>query len=331
MQIKLTAISLFSGTGVADVGLEQAGFELVLAVEREKWIADNYRANLGDHIVCDKVGNVDFSNYKNVDLVFLSPPCQQDSNCRSKHLPKHKDASVILEAIDALMTIKPQYIILENVPGFRHNPACQEFRKVLIKNGYHIAADIIDCADYGVPQHRKRLIIRARKSEKDIPPLPLKILHTGWYRAIASKIEDNLKTDEVGFPNGGNLRLVPTSLAPWQKKKLKSLWGDNLILSGNYLIPRAGCRHFSLVSEELPSPTIRALGHDQHWHQFDFLHNFNFYALTPRLEARLMTLPDNFILPDTNWKAKRIIGNSFPSLMAQKLAISFFDNTTKVL
>jgi DNA (cytosine-5)-methyltransferase 1 len=302
-----TAISLFCGGGIADIGLIDAGFDIVLAVEREEWIAQTYSQNFNHRVICDRVGNVDFTSYQGVDLVFLSPPCQGDSLMRSRHLPPHPDRDVLGEAMNAILTIQPLCIVLENVPGFRNNLTYQSFGKTLYQHGYWFQNYLINCADFGVPQNRKRLMAIAFKNKLIPFNFPKLKTHLGWFDFVKDLI-----------PN-----LPVTELAKWQVEKLV----QNAPKSP-FLLPRVGHRGKELnhIPSYIPAPTLRALGHDRHWRQFDVYDGKVFRKFLPRCEARIMTVPDWFKLPSTNWQAKRIIGNGFPSLAMQQIAKLLIDN-----
>jgi DNA (cytosine-5)-methyltransferase 1 len=143
----------------------------------------------------------------------MSPPCQGDSQIRSKQLPPHCDRDVIGEALDAILTIQPQCIVLENVPGFRNNLTYQSFCKTLYQHGYWLQNYLINCADFDVPQNRKRLIAIAFKNKL----IPLKFPNgktpLGWFDFVKDLI-----------PN-----LPVTQLAKWQIQKFYQTWGYDLL------------------------------------------------------------------------------------------------------
>ncbi len=288
--------TLFSGGGVVDCGLIATGLTPVFAVERDPRIAEVYRQNHGDHVLVGSVDAFDYSGY-HIDLLWCSPPCQSFSNARSKSLPDHKDKDAGYMVLDVVKQTNPKFVFLENVPAYRNSKVFQDIVNFLVECGYFVNSEVINCTDYGVPQNRKRLIMVACKDR--MYQFPQKE-HTSlvWYEAIADLIPS----------------LPITELASWQKKKL-----EGYTLTDPVLVPHVGCRDFRLTDKDKPSPTIRALGHSRQWRQFDILGFCDIHQLTPRCAARLMTVPDSYILPDKNWLAWKVMGNGFPSLSAQKL------------
>lgn len=293
----LKAVELFAGGGGVGIGLKDAGVDVVLAVERDPVIADVYRANLGDRVVCSSVGSIDYRPYKGVDIVTLTPPCQNDSRARPKALPEHPDRLAGLEAIEALCQILPRYVILENVPEYAKNPVYDELLQFLWNRDYWVNSQVVNFADWGVPQNRNRLIMIASRANS-IPCFPLKERHQGWFGAIKDLLP--YCKDSV--------------LADWQQKRI----GDRL--SETILIARDGANIHSVnpVSWDKPCQTIRAFD-GRHAHPFDAIYQGNVKWVDVACLKRLQTFPDWYQFP-SDGKAVKIIGNSVPPLVIKKIA-----------
>lgn len=159
----MRSIDLFSGAGGLTRGLENAGWETVAALEINPIASETYRANF-PHVetLCIDVRNVDFRRWKGiVDVVVGGPPCQPFS-VAGKQLAHLDPRDCVPEFSRAVKELEPQAFILENVAGLaapRHKyylaTALQMFRSL----GYVVNYDVLDAADFGVPQHRKRLFI----------------------------------------------------------------------------------------------------------------------------------------------------------------------------
>lgn len=122
--------------------------------------------------------------------------------------------------------------------------------------------------------------------------------------------------------------LPETKFAPWQNRHIPNL-------EVTTLVQRVGTRgQPTLRSFDQPAWTVRALGHDRHWRQMDAfiatapLHKKSIDSsveqgrvvmVTPRALARFQSFPDSYQLPESRTQASKIIGNSVPPLMAQKL------------
>lgn len=300
--MKRIAGTLFCGIGGADIGLQQAGFDIAWAIERDPVAANIYSQNFNHAPIIADVCQVDPNDLSPIDLLWASPPCQQYSQARDKKLPAHEGADLGYEVIRFLETLTPRYFCLENVPGYKTAGSFQAIVECLNKLGYWVNWSILNAADYGVPQNRKRLILRAVR-EGWIPELPLKQDQKGWYQAIADLIPE----------------LPEVELAPWQVKAL-GVNNNNLDL----LIPRDGARNYKekglkKVPGDRPAPTVRAMGHGGHSYQFNAIVNAKVLRLSPRCYARFQNFPDNFRLPTSSTIAIKGIGNAVPCLLAEAI------------
>lgn len=322
----MRGITLFAGGGLADIGLRSAGIRTVVAIEREQWIAHNFKINFPEtRIICADCNHIDFRLFQDYGIQFLwaSPPCQDASNARRKDLKPHRDRDAGLAIIDAVEALKPRVGVIENVPPYLKTPVYQQIRDRLFALGYWVSETIVNAADFGVPQNRKRLIVRFCNNGF-IRELRGTTEHMGWYQAIADLIPT--------FPL--------TKLADWQLARIAKLYGyedklehDQLIdfwrcnHQDPCLLPRVGCRTdrtYSVIDQNLPSPTLRALGHDRQWRQLDIFDGVNIRKLTPEGEMRLQTMPDDYLwMSDlADWQKKKIIGNGVSCKLAQAIAKS---------
>lgn len=176
-----TAIDLFSGAGGLTLGLKRAGFKVVVAVEIDEEISKTYQANHPDvKLIIRDIRKVKgkeilkITKSKKIDLVVGCPPCQGFSRLTLK---KHKDDprnGLVLEMARMVAELKPKICMMENVPGLakRGLPLLKKFEKKLELMGYIVTKGILQMADYGVPQSRKRLVLLAGKGFKIPLPRP---------------------------------------------------------------------------------------------------------------------------------------------------------------
>ena len=170
------AVSLFSGCGGSDAGVIAAGFEVVMANDLLPYARDVYLAN---HPHTDYVlGDVaKIKSFPAAELLVGCYPCQGFSQGGVRD-PSRKINTLYLEFARALRTIRPKAFIVENVSGmaranFHHllDHQLQVFRNA----GYCVTADILNSADYGVAQERRRIFIvgvRGDLNEKFVFPAP---------------------------------------------------------------------------------------------------------------------------------------------------------------
>ena len=185
-------IDLFAGCGGFSLGMKKAGFDVLVAVEIDKWAAETYRHNLGRVTTHNpKATIVMEEDIKQItprrllktagvkkgelDMLFGSPPCQGFSTANTKNRGSDNPKSKLMhEFIRMTKGIQPKIFYLEEVPGLLSYKdffilVMQEFEEC----GYTVRCLMMDAADYGVPQRRKRIFIQGvRKGLKFLPSFP---------------------------------------------------------------------------------------------------------------------------------------------------------------
>ncbi|MFO7604803.1 MAG: DNA cytosine methyltransferase [Desulfurivibrionaceae bacterium] len=179
----MRAIDLFSGPGGLSIGMREAGIIPELCVEFNKDAIATYSIHHNDCIHINKnIRSIDFSNYKNkIDIVIGGPPCQPFSlgGLRKGDTDKR---NMIPEFIRCLAEVSPEAFVMENVPGLIMKRARPYFDSVLFQLsnlGYKLNWAVLNSADYGVPQKRKRLFILGSKSRFLLFPYPTHGVQTG--------------------------------------------------------------------------------------------------------------------------------------------------------
>lgn len=169
--MQYNAIDLFSGCGGMTEGLINAGFHVVAAVEIDNYAAETYRANHDkDGVILfekdirelksSEIGNL--LNGEPLHLLAGCPPCQGFSSLRKKNKRKSsRDPrnNLILEYCRMVEELRPICIMLENVPGIESYTLFKRAFSKLKSLGYNPQYSIVNVADYGVPQRRKRLVM----------------------------------------------------------------------------------------------------------------------------------------------------------------------------
>ncbi len=172
---KFTAIDLFSGAGGLSVGLKRAGFDVIAAVEIDKTAVNTYRKNHPEVEVLDKdireVTGEEIlrkTGKQKIDLIAGCPPCQGFSTLTDKKNRDDPRNQLVIQMGRLVEELEPQICMLENVPGLagRGSPLLDVFIEELGSKGYIITKNVLQMADYGVPQSRKRLVLLAGKGFK---------------------------------------------------------------------------------------------------------------------------------------------------------------------
>ena len=166
--MKLTAIDLFAGGGGLTVGLSRTGFRVVAAVEIEQQAYSVYRANF-PKVQCLKqdirtVSGEDLlagTGVKDIDLLAGCPPCQGFTSLTAKYGKEDPRNQLIFQMSRLAGELKPKAIMMENVPGLMKKgaPLYMKLKAALEKLGYCLTEDVLQVADYGVPQMRRRLVM----------------------------------------------------------------------------------------------------------------------------------------------------------------------------
>lgn len=177
----LTAVDLFAGGGGLSVGLKRAGFEVVAAVEAEKNAFNTYVANHPDvNSRMEDIRDVSGSKLKRlagrtkIDLLTGCPPCQGFTSLTSKYRKRDPRNSLIEDMLRLIAEIRPHAVMMENVPGLaaRGKWRLDAFIRGLRKLGYEPTVQILQVADYGVPQFRRRLVVLAGRGFEIPMPSP---------------------------------------------------------------------------------------------------------------------------------------------------------------
>lgn len=183
----MKGVTLFSGAGIGEAYLGELGLEVVVANELIEKRAGLYRKLYPEStMVCgdileDNIFDTILRESGSVDFLIASPPCQGLSiagkNRTSKEINSDVRNHLIKKVIDFITIKKPPYIIIENVPKLLDlaldidgviTPLVTHLNNQF-SHDYFIEARVIDAKDYGVPQKRKRAIIKLCKRSRDWP------------------------------------------------------------------------------------------------------------------------------------------------------------------
>jgi site-specific DNA-cytosine methylase len=197
-------VTLFSGGGLAEVGIPKVDF--IGAVEKNPAIAEVYKLNHGPRVVVGDVQDVNFGQWADAEYLHASPVCKNFSGAKAQAGEVELDRLTADATARAIREINPKVVTVENVPRYQGSDALKIITDQLDAVGYQWDIHVFDAADYGVPQHRNRMLLRAvRKDVGSLPALPTPVAKkAGWYDAIKDL---PLPDDAAGLAN-------------WQKERL---------------------------------------------------------------------------------------------------------------
>lgn len=330
----MRSISLFSGCGGLDLGLHEAGFQTVLASDFEGLCAETWRRNMpatpfhtgriGELTRADVVSLLG-GRIGEIDLVAGGPPCPPFSKSRfyRKEMPRALDDPNGWETINGYLNmldwVRPRAFILENVKGLAYKVHADALATIVQRAerlGYTVTTDVLNAANFGVPQIRERCFVVGSLDGSVSLPKPT---HSNdptsdllpWVTAgdVLADLDTEENASDVGHFAGGQhhdlLRQVPP--------------GDNYLFfteKRGHPNPRFKWRgrYWSFLlklSPDMPSWTIQARRSNNmgpfHWRN---------RILRISEIRRLQTFSDAFELAGTIEQQWRQIGNAVPPKLA---------------
>jgi DNA (cytosine-5)-methyltransferase 1 len=198
----LQAIDLFSSAGGLTLGFKEAGVKTVCAVEIDPVRVQTFGLHSPDaEIEGGDVQKVDLSKYRGkVELVYGGPPCQPFSSggLRKAHADER---NMVPSYINVLRTVQPDAFLMENVPGLIVGERKEYLRSVFDEfesMGYHLSYRVVNAANYGVPQKRRRLIVVGMKNRTF--QFPEETHGPGRAHPFVA-VKDVLPPHQIGEPN----------------------------------------------------------------------------------------------------------------------------------
>lgn len=162
-QNKLTSVSLFSGAGGMDLGFERAGFKTLWANDRDHWSCETHELNFpGVPVVEGKIQDVDFSDVpQEPSAVTGGYPCQGFSVAGARN-PGDSRNALYKQFRRAIGALRPLSFVAENVKGLLTmcgGGVVDAMVESFASEGYAVKTELLNAADYGVPQWRERVFI----------------------------------------------------------------------------------------------------------------------------------------------------------------------------
>jgi site-specific DNA-cytosine methylase len=179
--------SLFTGGGLADMGAIAAGYQPIWGVEYIPKIADVARLN-GLDVITANILDLDPRNFKCPDLFHASPPCPNFSVAKQGGVETALDIALAEKVAEFITVLRPPTCTIENVQAYIKSRSYKIILKAMQDCGYMYDAKILNSADFGVPQTRRRLFVRAVMGGM-VPYLPAPAKWVGWYAAIEDIID----------------------------------------------------------------------------------------------------------------------------------------------
>lgn len=295
-------ISLFSGAGGLDLGLIQAGNKVIWANDIDKDAVATYKENIGNHIICDDIRNIDVSTLPDADVVVGGFPCQGFSQANRLRTLDDDRNQLYRFFYNTIKIKQPKFFIAENVKGILSLGKGEAIKQIVSDfeaAGYITSVNLVNMANYGVPQTRQRVLILGQRID-----LGEKFLF---------KFPELTHSKNGKLPQWVSIREAIDHFPDPDK--------ENSILNHTYSAYKVEYRNFTghrKTDPDKPSPTILARGNGKGG-VCAIPHYNGKRRLTIRESASVQTFPENFHFVGTMNSCYRQIGNAVPVLFAKKL------------
>ena len=188
--MSISVLDLFCGAGGSSYGARNAGATIACGIDACPLAIQTYKLNFPNTVALnatldERSGATLLGEIRNVDLILASPECTNHT-CAKGGRPRDEQSRLSARyVLRFARQLRPRWIVLENVIQMRwwqgYHPLIEEIQEL----GYHVQPQVLDAADFGVPQTRRRLFVIC---DREIVPEPLRVPATTW--RTASEILD---------------------------------------------------------------------------------------------------------------------------------------------
>ena len=297
-------LSLFSGAGGLDLGLIQAGNEIIWANDIDQNAVDTYRYNIGEHIICDDIKNIDISNLPSADVVVGGFPCQGFSQANRFRMLDDERNALYRFFYEVIRVKQPSFFIAENVKGILSLGKGEAIKQIVSDfedAGYYTDLHLVNMADYGVPETRQRVIIIGQRTDLGKEML--------FHFPQPTHNKDGKDGKEKWVTIREAIEHFPDPDEP------------NSVLNHEYSHYKVEYRDYTAhrqTDPDKPSPTILARGNGGGG-VCAIPHYNGKRRLTVRESASVQTVPEDFLFFGVRGSCYRQIGNAVPVMFAKKL------------
>lgn len=309
----MKVISMFAGCGGLDLGLQNAGHKIVFASDIDKDSCETYNLNFKHKCHQQDIKELDTSIFPNYDILVGGFPCQGFSIANLYRSSEDDRNSLYQEIIRLLDETSPKFFLAENVPGIlslEKGKAVELIQQGFESagNGYEVRRYLLNAAEYGVPQNRKRVIFlgiskcfskeHRNKMYAAFPPTPTNSNSTDTPLSPFKSLKDCI--GDLPEPDSTKGKAIPNHIGNSHKVKINGYMGNRKL------------------SWDKPGPTIVGRGGGTGGPVIAVHPNLK-RRFTVRETARIQTFPDNFIFTGSISSQYRQIGNAVAVDFAEKL------------
>ena len=320
----MKVVSLFAGCGGLDLGFEKAGFEVVWANEYDKSIHATYRLNHPKtELNTSDIRNISSKEIPDCDGIIGGPPCQSWSLGGKSLGIEDERGKLVYDYIRIVNEKKPKFFVMENVPGMvtpKHIKAFNEFLDLFRNAGYRIRYELLNAADFKIPQDRLRVIIVGIRDDLDVEylfPTKLESKPVSLFQAIGDLKESPVPyTNEHVCSDKSPITNHDYYKAPFDKKFM----ARNRVRGWDELsfTIQAQAKNEPLHPQ---APKMEYVSADER--KFVAGKESLYRRLSIRECARIQAFPDSFkFIYDNVIDGYKMVGNAVPPRLAYHIALS---------
>ena len=302
----MRVVSLFSGAGGLDLGFIKAGHKVIWANDLYEDAVKTYQKNIGNHIICEDIAKIQTDAIPDCDIVIGGFPCQGFSVANTKRHENDERNALYKELIRVIDAKRPKFFLAENVKGILSLGKGEVFKMILndfAELGYKVQYQVLNAADYGVPQTRMRVIIVGVRKDLDF-------IYT--YPAPT-----NSRDGEGGLPKWIS---VSDALAALPDPDLPNNLPNHEY--SKYKLSFNGYLGHRPLDPDMPAPTVTARGYDRGGVVI-LPHPSGTRRMSCRELATIQSFPLNFDFQGNRSSIYRQIGNAVPVLLGYAVAKQF--------
>ncbi len=315
-------VSLFSGAGGLDLGLIQAGHEIIWANDIYEDAVATYRRNIGDHVDTRDISEIPSTDIPSSDAIVGGFPCQGFSVAnwgRTIHDERNK---LYKEMVRVIIDKQPSFFVTENVKGLISLGKGEILKRIVADFSaadYKASWKVLNSADYGVPQKRMRFVMLGVRSDLAIasassmifPPSPTHQDPNATHRDSILKPWLTVGKALAHIPEPEVSPDIPNH--DYSRYKLRF----NGYLGHRFIDPNK------------PAPTVTARG-DEKGGVVVLHHPKNHRRMSARELATVQSFPDDFIFEGTKTSAYRQIANAVPPALGRAIGDMLSKNAAQI-
>jgi len=349
-----TVIDLFCGAGGLSLGFEQAGFDIVSAVEIDPIHAAVHSYNFPMcNVICENISQLtgeDLCFKRDIDVLIGGPPCQGFSLIGKRDMNDPRN-DLLYQFMRLVKEVNPKYFIMENVSGLTIGSA-----KIFLENiiadielyGYTVIRPykVLNAKDYGVPQSRQRLFLIGYREDQVRPQYPITqddkptVSDAIFDLPNIDDFEELISSDKIFYcvkPSSSYAKRLHGSMEDMHDFSYKRNWKSDIL---------TGCLRTQHTQTSIDRFKATAMGEVEPISRFLKLnpsglcntlragtdksrgaytsprpiHPRDNRCISVREAQRLHSFPDWFRMHSTKWHGFREVGNSVPPLLAREVA-----------